>query len=252
MAALRKFTFDRVFDKPPPVLAPIPDAVETAAKAPEAAPETPAPPTFSEEDMAAARDEAFAQGREAGVKEMSESLERETRDALVATESALRELMWSQSAIATSATEGAIRIAKTAIRRLLPALAARDPLAEIEHLVGQAMSLVQGEAILNIYVNDRLLEPISARLRTLAAAEGFGDRITVHPLASIAPGDVRVEWGNGGIGRDMATIEKAIEEIVTRSLPAFAAEDGDKAPPPAASDPNAMPSSPENSKGHHG
>lgn len=245
MAALRKFTFDRVFDKPAPALAPNPAVVETVAATPETAPETPAPPTFSEEDMAAARDEAFAQGHEAGLKEMSESLERETRDALTAVETALRELMWSQSAIATDAIEGAIRVAKTAIRRMLPALAARDPLAEIELLVSQAMAMIQGEASLNIYVNDRLLEPISTRIRNLAAAEGFGDRITVLPLASIAPGDVRVEWGNGGLSRDMATIEKTIDGVIAHALPASAAS-------PAASDATAVPSSPVNSEGHHG
>ena len=248
MAALRKFTFDRVFDAPPPVLAPDPVVAETIA----AAPEAPPPPTFSEEELAAAREEAYAQGREAGVKEMTESLERETRDALTGVENALRELMWSQAAIATSATEDAIQIAKTAIRRLLPALSRRDPLAEIENLVGQAMSLVRGEANLNIYVNDRLLDPISERIKNLAATEGFENRIKIHPIASIAPGDARVEWGNGGISRDMVEIEKAIEEIVARFTPDPVAADGGNATPVPTADPNAMPSSPENSKGHHG
>jgi flagellar assembly protein FliH len=246
MAALRKFTFDRVFDTPPPTLAPVPAEAETPTAAPEAVLETPPPPTFSEEDLAAAREEAYAQGREAGLKEMSESLERETRDALTGVENALRELMWSQSAIETSASENAVRIAMTAVRRLFPALAKRDPLAEVEHLVGQAMALVQGEASLNIYVNDRLLDPITAQIRNLAAAAGFENRIKIHPLASIAPGDARVEWGNGGISRDVATIEQTIENIVAGSLP-------DPAPAsPTTPNPNAMSSSSENPKGHHG
>ncbi|OHC81048.1 MAG: hypothetical protein A3G73_09875 [Rhodospirillales bacterium RIFCSPLOWO2_12_FULL_67_15] len=243
MAALRKFTFDRVFD-PPPRRESEPAAAEKAAPAPEVMPEAPPPPAYSEEDLAAARDEAYAQGREAGLKEMSESLERETRDALVAVENALRELMWSQSAIDTRSAEDAIRIALTAIRRLFPALAKRDPLAEIESLIGQAMALVQGEAILNVYVNDRLFEPVSARIQPLATAAGFQDRIKMHPLASLAPGDVRVEWGNGGIGRDAAAIEKAIEETIGRALPALAATDGAEAAAPAAPDPAAQPSAP--------
>lgn len=248
MAALRKFMFDRVFDVPSP-LEPEPAGAEMATPVPEAAPAPPPPPTFSEEDLAAARDEAYAQGREAGLKEMSESLERETRDALSATENALRELMWSQSAIETRSVEDAVRIALTAIHRLFPALAQRDPLAEIESLVTQAMALVQGEAILNIYVNDRLLEPVSARIRPLAAAAGFQDRIKMHPLASLAPGDVRVEWSNGGIGRDAAAIKKAVEDTIGRALPALAATAGAETAAPA---PDAQPSSPSHSEGHHG
>lgn len=250
MAALRKFTFDRVFETPQPrALGPVAD--ELADIVAEVPPEAPPAPTYSEEDLAMARDEAFAQGREAGLKEMSESLERETRDTLVAVENALRELMWSQSAIETRSSEDAVKVALTAIRRLFPMLVQRDPLAEIENLVGQAMNLVQGEAVLNIYVNDRLLEPVSERIRPIAAAAGFQDRIKMHPLASLAPGDGRVEWGNGGISRDAAAIEKTIEDMITRSLPARGA-DMDGVGLAASAVPAAQPSAPEDSEGHHG
>lgn len=235
MAALRKFMFDRIFDSPQDE--PRPVVAENVAPASEVVPEAPPPPTYSEEDLAAARDEAHAQGREAGLKEMSESLEQETRDTLVAVENALRELMWSQAAIETRSAEDAIRVALTAVRRLFPALAKRDPLAEIEGLVGQAMALVQGEAVLNIYVNDRLVEPISARIRPLAVAAGFQGRIKMHPLASLAPGDGRVEWESGGIGRNAAAMETAVEETIGHVLPALAVMDGAEAAAPAATEP---------------
>lgn len=261
MAALRKFTFDRVFDRP---ATPVPDpaAPDMLEAAPETAPEAPAAPTFSAEEMTAAREEAYAQGREIGIKEISESLERETRDVLAGVENALRELMWSQSSIETRATEDSVRVALTAIRRLFPSLAQRDPLSEIENVIGQAMAVVQGEASLNIYVNDRLADAVSARIRALAAASGFENRITVQPLASIASGDVRVEWNKGGLARDMATIEKTVEEILKRSLPEPAAPPASTAAPSApeggetaispAPNPNAAPSPSENSEGHHG
>ncbi|MEK7246152.1 MAG: hypothetical protein AAB223_09055 [Pseudomonadota bacterium] len=255
MAALHKFMFDRVFDSPRSE--PRPVVAENAAPAPEVAPETPPPPTYSEEDLAAARDEAYTQGREAGLKEMSESLEHETRDTLAAVENALRELMWSQAGIETRSAEDAIRLALTAVRRLFPALAKRDPLAEIESLVGQAMALVQGEAVLSIFVNDRLIEPISARIQPMAAAAGFQGRVKMHPLASLAPGDGRVEWESGGIGRNAAAIEKAVEETIGRALPALASTDGAEAAAPAATDPAApdpagQSPAPQHSEGHHG
>jgi len=256
MAALRKFTFDRVFDAPPPEAerseADFKAAAAQPEAAPAAAPEAPPAPTFSEEDMAQARAEAYAQGRDAGLKEMSESLEREMRDTLAAVESALRELMWSQSAIETRGTEDAVRVALAAVRRLFPALASRDPLAEVEQVAAQAMAMVQGEATLNIYVNDRLVGPVSERIRALASAAGFQDRIKIHALASIGPGDVRVEWGKSGISRDRASLEKAIDDVFARALPEPAAADQ---PPPAPADAQAAlaaPSPSDNSEGHHG
>ena len=248
MAALRKFTFDRTFESPLQRGLVEDEIVDLA---PEVPLELPSTPTFSEEDLTTARDEAFAQGREAGIKEMSESLEREMRDTLVAVENALRELMWSQSAIETRSSEDAVKVALTAIRRLFPMLVQREPLAEIENLVGQAMNLVQGDAILNIYVNDRLLDPVAERIRPLAVAAGFQDRIKMYPLATLAPGDGRVEWGNGGISRNAAAIEKTIEDMITRSLHARGANtDGPELAVP--SEPAAQPSVSENSEGHHG
>ena len=61
MAVVRKFLFDRSFD----IAESEPDAVAEAADAAGsvAEPEPPPPPTFTEEELAAARDEADAAGR---------------------------------------------------------------------------------------------------------------------------------------------------------------------------------------------
>ncbi len=249
MAALQKFMFDRTFDLPVPASAPIADvanAPEAVAEATETA--VPPPPTYSEEDLEAARAEAFAEGREDGLKEAAESIEREVRDALAAADNALRELMWSQSAIETQATEDAVRVALAAIRRLFPALAEHAPLAEIERMARETMAMIQGETTLNIYINDRLREPFAARVQAIIAAAGFQERVVLHGAPALAPGDCRIEWTAGGIGRDAAAILKAIEETAARAIPALLSEPGS---PPAidrtsAEEPPAAQPSPEN------
>lgn len=237
MAVLRKFMFDREFAQPGPPPTPI-AVLEPPAEAAvaEQAPAEPPPPLFTEEELATARAEAFAQGREEGLKEASEAIERETRDTLGAVENALRELMWSQSAIETQATEDAVRVALAAIRRLFPALVEHAPLAEIERMVREAMATVQGEATLNIHVNDRLRDPLAARIRDIAVAAGFQERVVLHGLAALAPGDCRIEWTAGGVSRDVATILKAIETAATRAIPALLAEAAPQAPTAQASE----------------
>ena len=246
MAALQKFMFDRTFDRPAPAVAPILDAAnasEAAAEIAEAA--APPPPTYSEEDLQTARAEALAQGREEGHKEAAESIEREVRDALNTAENALRELMWSQSAIETQATEDAIRVALAAIRRLFPALAEHAPLAEIERMVRETMTMIQGEAALNIYINDRLREPFAARLQEVIAAAGFQERVVLHGAAALGPSDCRIEWTAGGVARDTAAILKAIEETAARAIPALLSEPVSPAATdttPAEQSPTAQPS----------
>lgn len=233
MAALQKFMFDREFPRSGPAPAPIVVAAAEAAAeavAAEQAPAEPPPPTFTEEELESARAEAFAQGRTEGLREASEAIERETRDILDAVETALRELMWSQSAIETQAAEDAVRVALAAIRRLFPALAEHAPLVEIERMIREAMATVQGEATLNIYVNDRLRDPLAARIRTIAAAAGFQERVVLHGVAALASGDCRIEWTAGGVSRDVATILKAIETAAARAIPALLADAAPEAP----------------------
>lgn len=225
MAALRKFMFDREFSLSAQAAIVVAAAEAVAA---EQAPAEPPPPTFTEEELESARAEAFAQGRAEGLREASETIERETRDILDAVETALRELMRSQSAIETQAAEDAVRVALAAVRRLFPALAEHAPLVEIERMIREAMATVQGEATLNIHVNDRMRDPLAARIRTIAAGSGFQERVVLHGVAALASGDCRIEWTAGGVSRDAATILKAIEAAALRAIPALLA---DAAPP---------------------
>ena len=225
MAALQKFMFDRTFDLPVPADVQIADAAnapETAVEAAEAA--APPAPTYSEEDLETARAEAFARGREEGVKEAAQSIEQDIRAALGTAETALRELMWSQSTIETQSAEDAVRVALAAVRRLFPAFAAHAPLAEIERMVREAMTAIQGEATLNIYVNDRLREPFAARLKDIVAAAGFQDRVVLHGAAALGPSDCRIEWTAGGVSRDAAAILKAVEAAAARAMPVLLSE----------------------------
>ena len=49
-----------------------------------------------------------------------------------------------------------------------------------------------------------------------AEARGFQGRLIVMGEPDVAPGDVRVEWADGGIVRCQADIEDALQEIVDR------------------------------------
>ena len=47
-------------------------------------------------------------------------------------------------------------------------------------------------------------------------ASGFDGRLVVLAEPDIAPGDCRIEWADGGLKRDRAATEAAIEEAVAR------------------------------------
>ena len=51
---------------------------------------------------------------------------------------------------------------------------------------------------------------------------GFEGRLSVQPDASVARGDCRIEWADGGVNRDTATTLAAIEDVVGRYIAARA------------------------------
>jgi flagellar assembly protein FliH len=65
-------------------------------------------------------------------------------------------------------------------------------------------------------VNDALVEPVDALMRRMARERGFEGRLVILGEPDLAPGDVRLEWADGGIVRDQARIERAVGDALRR------------------------------------
>ena len=57
-------------------------------------------------------------------------------------------------------------------------------------------------------MNDALVEPVDALMQRMARERGFEGRLVILGEPDIAPGDVRLEWADGGVVRDRARIER--------------------------------------------
>lgn len=221
MAEARKFMFDRSFD------------VETKPKAEEkakdAAPEKAEPvvvvPTFSEEELNAARQKAFAEGKEEGRLETAASTEREVLVALNGIGDRLKDIAAAQETANASIMENAIVVAVGIARKVFPALNERHGFAEIERMVTMAVGRILEEPRVVIYVNSKLKAPIQERLAPIAAKTGFKGEVSVEGLDDIIVGDARVEWMGGGAKRDLDELWREIDGIVERNLSGQAAAD---------------------------
>lgn len=215
MAVVRKFLFDRSFD----IAEPEPDAAAEAADAAGsiAEPEPPPPPTFTEEELAATRDEAFQQGREQGIREAAEGLDKAILDTLATVGERLADVLQDQANVEADARDDAVKVGLAVARKLFPDLNEKSGLGEIERVVAQAMALVLGEATLLIRVNNQLVEPLKARLETLKTRVMFRGGIAMEGRDDVPPGDCRIDWANGGATRDTAAIWQAIGSVLERN-----------------------------------
>ena len=208
MASIKKFLFDNSFD---------------AGRAPEPEPEPetppePPPPTFSEAELAAARDEAFAQGKQQGQAETEAGLEQAVSDGVAALSGQLETLLGAQTEHEARQQSQAIQTAVQVVRKLFPRIAEAQALPEIEAVIAECLGHLSDEPRVVVRIAAALIDPLRERLSGLAARSGFEGKVVLISDETLEPSSVRVEWAAGGAERDTAQIWQEIEQVIARRL----------------------------------
>src|SRR5688572_22020958 len=181
MAVVRKFLFDNDFGAPETASGAVsaPAGAKGSDKAvgkplsrPE--PQRPAPPPepmFSEAEMQGACDVARRQGEEAGKAEAVAAFDKQvaaTLNGIVQQAAAIAQAMASEAEAAGKSLDVAMAI----VKKLFPALAARDGIAEIEEILTHCLASLKQEPRLVAYVSTAHLDAVQSRLAHLTATNG--------------------------------------------------------------------------------
>ncbi len=235
MAVVRKFLFDNDFGAAPQSPAPgqraqpakggnaaaLGKALSRADAQRQGTPEAPPAPMFSEAEMQGACDMARKQGEEAGLArgkaEAVAAFDKQVAGALAAIGQQVAAIAKATAAEAAAAGKS-VDLALAIVRKLFPALAARDGIAEIEAILVQCLGSLKQEPRLVAYVSAAQLDALQARLAELTAASGFEGRVVLIGDEKMAESDCRVEWADGGVERDSAQILRTVEETLSGYL----------------------------------
>lgn len=209
MATTEKFLFHVDFDEPP--APPAPDPLEE---------EAPLAPTFTEEQLAAARDEAYRAGLEAGRQEERQSLERSAADSLRSIAVALADTIETIDGKAEEIERASLKAAVDVARKLVPSLSVKQAQVEVESIIGQCLERLREEPRIVVRVADAALDQIKSRLDDLAESRGFEGRIVLLAQPDFQPSEVKVEWADGGAERNLAQIWAGIDATLERALEA--------------------------------
>ena len=95
-------------------------------------------------------------------------------------------------------------------------------MAELMALISDCFAELRSTPHIVIRVNDALLAPLKERLDRIASDAGFTGRLVLLAEPSIALGDGRVEWADGGVVRDTAATLGKVDELVQRFVAARA------------------------------
>ena len=212
MGNFEKFLFDTSFESEKAR-----EAKARAAAEAEAANEPPAP-TFSEEELGAARRNAFAEGKAAGLDEAERAQAKRVADIVAKLPQHFEQLAAMIEAQDADRRRSALEAAVTVVRKLFPQLARDAGLEEIRAVVASCLDRLRDEPRLVIRSADEDLDALRDTVQDSAVRSGFEGKLVFLADENIAPGDVRVEWADGGAERHQADLWNEIDAIIARAL----------------------------------
>lgn len=93
----------------------------------------------------------------------------------------------------------------------------REPLGGITALVADCFSHLVSTPHLVVRINEFPLRGAPGeKIERLAAQSDFEGRLVITTEPDIATGDCRIEWADGGVVLEQATVEAKINELVGR------------------------------------
>jgi len=212
---LQKFMFDTAFDDEPEAgpAAPEPEQPEEEEPEPEII-----VPTFSEEDLAAAREDGFAAGKQEGQQETSVSVEARIAETLAVIDTKCADLFQAQENDSGELSRAAVSVAMEVARKIVPNLAESTALDEIEQIIRSVFEKIVEEPHVTINVHPELADDLRGRIESMSKTRTYEGNIHVQPDESTAIGDCRLEWSNGGTERNTTALWRDIDEIVDKYL----------------------------------
>jgi flagellar assembly protein FliH len=200
MAAPAKFMFDMDF------------------AAPDKAREKPPTPADIAQKLAEAEARAYRDGFDAAQREAKVESDRRAALALEEIGIAIKGIASRFAGIETRMETEAVDVAVAVARKLCSELIAAEPLAEITGLVSDCFSHLVSTPHLVVRISDSLYEDARERIEKLSKQSHFEGRLVILAEPSIATGDCKIEWADGGVVLERAAIETKINELVGRYM----------------------------------
>lgn len=179
--------------------------------------EEPPPPTFSVEDLEAAKAHSYAEGRRDGNAEAQASFEKQVADTLGTVREHLHMLFGEEDRRARTFEKEAVQLAYTIFARAFPALHERGGLDEVLKTIDGVLETVRAQPELIIDVPTPYAEAVNTHIQGLL-------RNNAHPVCTVrghddmSLGTCRIAWVNGSAVRDGHHIAEEIRRKIEQVL----------------------------------
>ena len=217
---------------------------EAGEPEPEPEPE-PEAPTFSEDDLARAREEGLAEGKRLGTEEASSTVDKQIADTLNTIMQQTQSLFEAQAEANENLTHHAISVAAALVRKLFPTLNQQTVQDQVQSMLETVLGQLPGEPEVIVRVPADLAEDLHDRIQAVSEMSGFRGNIKLLGDPALAVGDCRLEWSSGGVMRSASDLARELDDIIARNLKTPTMPEADPEPAADTADAPEAPGSPD-------
>jgi flagellar assembly protein FliH len=174
----------------------------------------------AERRRADAESQAYRKGFTAAQTQAQDEAAQRMATALGLIADGLARIDRSLTGIETRLETEAVEVAVAVGTKLAPELIARQPFAEVAALATECFRHLVKTPHVAVRIGPDIYDAAKDKIEEIARARGFEGRLIVLADATLALGDCRIEWADGGVTRDTAVTSAAIDETVARYLAA--------------------------------
>jgi len=175
-------------------------------------------PTFTEEDLARARDEGYQAGQLDATRDLTSALEQRLVNTMDTINAQIETLFDAFQRDKEEHSRDSVAVATVIVRKLFPALNMDKAMIEIEHMIVESMKRTSGAPTLIVRVAPDIQDAVQAKADELVAVRGHEGTVSVLADAAMGLGDAAVEWDGGGMLRDGDSMWQEIDKIIERNL----------------------------------
>ena len=173
-------------------------------------------PTFSVEELEAAKSEAYAKGRQEGMDDAMAGIEQQVARTLDAVFSRVPKVFEQHKAWTKEMETDAARLGLAVIGRLAPELVKDKELPEVEAVIREAFGFLTEQPKVMIRVSKDLEESLADKVELMASRVGYEGQVVLVGDPELPVDDCRVSWQAGAVERSLDDIWGQIDQIVDR------------------------------------
>ena len=171
-------------------------------------------PTAEAAERARREDAAFARGVEEGVRRAATAADARLASVLERGAEAIERSSREIDERITAVEQDALAFFRAVAERLAAGALSENRLAAVSAAAEAAFGHLRGVPHVVIRVPVDLVDGADELFRRMARERGFDGRAVVLGEEELGPGDVRIEWSDGGVTRSGAAVAAAISDAL--------------------------------------